>query len=120
MEVHALYLAYRDPRTPWHAKLLIAFVVGYALSPIDLIPDFLPVLGYVDDVVIIPLAVALALKMIPPSILADCREETRQAAGQKKPVNWGAAGITIAIWILLIFLAIILVRKFVRRGMTDR
>jgi len=76
-EVYALYLAYRDPRVPWYAKLLAVCVVGYALSPIDLIPDFIPVLGYLDDLVLIPLGVALALWMIPPAVMDECRARAR-------------------------------------------
>jgi uncharacterized membrane protein YkvA (DUF1232 family) len=107
MEVHTLYLAYRDPRTPWYAKLFIGCVVGYALSPIDVIPDFIPVLGYVDDMIIVPLGVAIALKMIPPGVLDDCREKARQAAGQKKPGNWLAAAVIIAVWIFVALFIII-------------
>ena len=73
-EVYALYLAYRDPRVPWYAKAVAACVVGYALSPIDLIPDFIPVLGYLDDLVLIPLGIALALRMIPPAVMDECRD----------------------------------------------
>jgi uncharacterized membrane protein YkvA (DUF1232 family) len=75
VEVYALYLAYKDPRVPWYARVFAAVVVAYAFSPIDLIPDPIPVLGYLDDLVIVPLGVALAIKMIPPQILAGCREE---------------------------------------------
>lgn len=98
-EVHALYLAYKDPRTPLHAKLFIALVVGYALSPIDLIPDFIPILGYLDDVILLPLGIALAIRMIPPEVLSDCREEAKKMEG--KPVNKTAAVVVILIWLLL-------------------
>ncbi len=77
-EAYALYLAARDPRTPWYAKLLVAGIVAYALSPIDLIPDFVPVLGYLDDLVLIPLGITLAIKMVPDSVLAECRERARE------------------------------------------
>ena len=116
MEVHALDLAYRDPRTPWYAKFLIACVVGYALSPIDLIPDFIPVLGYLDDMILVPLGVALALKTIPPGVLADCRDKARQAAEEKKPINWLAAGIIIIIFLPMAFPTIILVGKLLKLG----
>jgi uncharacterized membrane protein YkvA (DUF1232 family) len=99
IEVRALYLAYRDPRVPWYAKVLAACVVGYALSPIDLIPDPIPVLGYLDDLVIVPLGVLLARRLIPEEVLAECREKARGLQG--KPTNWWAAGVIIAIWILL-------------------
>ncbi|MDA8228635.1 MAG: YkvA family protein, partial [Desulfitobacterium hafniense] len=72
-EVYALYFAYRDPRVPWYAKLWVAIIVGYAFSPIDFIPDFIPVLGYLDDVILIPLAITLAIKMIPPEAMQDAR-----------------------------------------------
>ncbi len=112
-EVYAIYLAYRDPRTPWYARLFAACVVGYAFSPIDLIPDPIPVLGYLDDLVLIPLGIALALKMIPPLVMDECRERARQRQEQGKPVNWTAAGIIIAIWLLLAALAIALVWRII-------
>jgi len=79
-ETYALYLAYRDPRTPWYAKVFAALVVGYAFSPIDLIPDPIPVLGYLDDLLLVPLGIALALKMIPLAVLDECREQARLAS----------------------------------------
>ena len=72
-ELHALYLASKDRRTPWRAKALIALVIGYALSPVDLIPDWIPLLGFLDDLVVVPLGVLLARRMIPAEVLADCR-----------------------------------------------
>jgi len=100
-ETYALYLAYRDPRTPWYAKVFSALVVGYAFSPIDLIPDPIPVLGYLDDLILIPLGIALALKMIPPIVMDDCREQARLTMEQGKPTNWAAAAAIIAIWLLV-------------------
>jgi len=82
-DVHALYLASRDPRVPWYAKALAIVVAGYALSPIDLIPDFVPVLGYLDDVILVPLGVLLVIRMIPPEIMAEHRELA--AAAQERP-----------------------------------
>ncbi|MEW5870685.1 MAG: DUF1232 domain-containing protein [Chloroflexota bacterium] len=73
VEVYALYLAYRDARTPWYARILAACVVAYAFNPIDLIPDFVPILGYLDDLVLIPLGVKIALKLIPVEVMADSR-----------------------------------------------
>ena len=83
-ETFALYLAARCPETPWYAKLLVAGIVAYALSPIDLIPDFIPILGYLDDLVLIPIGIAFAIKLIPPSIMASCRVRAheRTAKGQ--------------------------------------
>lgn len=100
-EVFALYLATRDARTPWYAKLLAAGVVAYAFSPIDLIPDFIPVLGYLDDLVLIPIGIALAIKLIPATVLDECRMRAEDMARNGKPVNRIAAAIIIAIWIAL-------------------
>lgn len=99
-ETMALYFATRHPMTPWYAKLLVAGVVAYALSPIDLIPDFIPVLGYLDDLLLIPLGVALAIRMIPPSVLAECREKVRQSVSGGRPVSRTAAAVIIVIWIV--------------------
>lgn len=78
-ETFALYLAARDPRTPWYAKLLVAGIVAYVFSPIDLIPDFVPVLGYLDDLVLVPMGITLAIKLIPLSVLSECRARAREA-----------------------------------------
>jgi uncharacterized membrane protein YkvA (DUF1232 family) len=99
-ETYALYLAYRDPRTPWYARLFAALVVGYAFSPIDLIPDFIPVLGYLDDLVLVPLGVLLALKMIPPAVWAESRERAQRAMAAGKPVSKAAAAVIVLIWLL--------------------
>jgi len=112
-ETYALYLAYRDPRVPWYARLFAVCVVGYAFSPIDLIPDPIPVLGYLDDLVLIPLGVALALKMIPPAMMAECREKAQAVMSQGKPTNWVAAAVIVAIWIGLAALGVILVARLV-------
>lgn len=100
-ETFALYLAARHPRTPWPAKLLVAAIVAYALSPVDLIPDFVPVLGYLDDLVLIPLGLALAIRMVPPEVLAECRERAGETLGGGKPVSWGAAAAIAALWLML-------------------
>ena len=100
-ETYALYLAYRDPRVPWYAKLFAACVVAYAFSPIDLIPDFIPILGYVDDLLLVPLGIALAIKMIPSPVLAECRQRAQATLQAGRPTNWVAAGIITAIWLLL-------------------
>lgn len=101
-EVLVLYLAYKRPDTPWYAKLLSVVVVGYALSPIDLIPDFIPVLGYLDDLVLIPMGVYFAIKLIPENILNECRSQVDDAFKKGKPVNWTAGVIIISIWVLII------------------
>jgi uncharacterized membrane protein YkvA (DUF1232 family) len=95
-DVHAIYLAARDPRTPWYAKALAACVAGYALSPIDLIPDFIPVLGYLDDIVIVPLGILVVVKLIPPEVLADSRAAAARAAA--RPVTRRAAMVIVLIW----------------------
>ena len=112
-ELYALYLAYKDPRVPWYARVLAACVVGYAFSPIDLIPDPIPVLGYLDDLVLIPLGVALAIRMIPDPVLSECREKARQAANEKKPTNRIAAAVIVLVWLLLAVLAILLVKRVI-------
>jgi uncharacterized membrane protein YkvA (DUF1232 family) len=98
-EVFTLYFAARDNRTPWYAKLIVAAIVAYALSPIDLIPDFLPVIGYLDDLVLIPIGIALAIKLIPHSVLIDCRARALKAMENKKPVSWVAGAVIILIWL---------------------
>jgi uncharacterized membrane protein YkvA (DUF1232 family) len=105
LSLYALYLAYRDPRTPWVAKVVAACVVGYAFSPIDLIPDFIPLLGYLDDLLLLPLGVALALKLIPEEVMADSRLRATQLEAESRPVNRVAAFIIITIWLALLALA---------------
>jgi uncharacterized membrane protein YkvA (DUF1232 family) len=110
-ETYAIYLAYRDPRTPWYARLFAALVVGYAFSPIDLIPDGIPILGYLDDLILVPLGVALALKLIPTAVLVDCRRRAQSAMEQGLPVSRVAAVAIVAIWLLLAALAIWIVAE---------
>ena len=112
-EVYALYLAYKDPRVPWYARLFAAVVVGYAFSPIDLIPDFVPILGYLDDVVLIPLGIALALRMIPPIVMQESRAHAEAVMRQGKPINQGAAAVIIAVWVVLAALSVVLVMRIV-------
>jgi uncharacterized membrane protein YkvA (DUF1232 family) len=102
-DVTALWFAYRNPLTPWYAKVFSALVVAYALSPIDLIPDFIPVLGYLDDLILIPAGVALALKMIPPEIMEDSRRKAAQTLIEGSQKNWLVGGIIIAIWAAVLF-----------------
>ena len=114
VELYVLYLAYKDPRVGWPARIFAACVVGYAFSPIDLIPDPIPVLGYLDDLVLIPLGIALAVQMIPPRVLAECRLKAQEVAKQGRPTNWVAAGIIVAIWLALAALAIWLMLAWFR------
>src|SRR5258705_645284 len=113
-ELYALYLAYRDPRVPWYARLFAAGVVAYAFSPIDLIPDFIPVLGYLDDLVLVPLGIWLALKLVPAEVMADCRVRAAEAIREGKPVNRVAAAVIISIWLLLAALAAIYLLRRLR------
>lgn len=112
IEIYAIYLAYKDPRVPLYARIFAACVVGYAFSPIDLIPDPIPILGYADDLILIPLGVTLALKMIPPDVLAECREQAQEIIRQGKPVNRVAAAFIIAIWIFLAVLAVFFIAQW--------
>lgn len=98
-ELYALYLAYRDPRVPWYAKAFGAAVLAYALSPIDLIPDFIPVLGYLDDLLLIPLGLALAVRMVPREVMQECRRAARKALDRPVLRSWPAAVIVVALWL---------------------
>jgi uncharacterized membrane protein YkvA (DUF1232 family) len=113
VETYAVYLAYRDPRTPWYAKLLAVGVVAYAISPIDLIPDFIPVLGLLDDLVIVPLGTLLAIKTVPKEVMAECREKARNAmdVNASKRTRYLVAAIVIAIWCLLLAFVVLLAVK---------
>jgi uncharacterized membrane protein YkvA (DUF1232 family) len=102
----ALWLACRDARTPWYAKWFAACVVAYAFSPIDLVPDFVPILGYVDDLILIPLGIWIALKLIPPTVMADSRKKAEALAMNRKPVNWAAGGLILLIWAAIVVWAI--------------
>ncbi|MCE9646763.1 MAG: DUF1232 domain-containing protein [Chloroflexi bacterium] len=111
IEVYALYLAYRDPRVPLYTRIFTGCIVGYAFSPIDLIPDFIPILGYLDDLVLIPLGIKIALSMIPKNIMIESREKAQEIIRQGKPVNRTAAVMIISIWLLLAALFIALMAK---------
>ncbi len=97
-DVVALYSAIRDPRAPWFAKALGVLVVGYALSPIDLIPDFIPILGYLDDVILVPLGILIVVRMMPPEVMAEHR--ARAASLEGRPVSRVAGAVIVAIWAL--------------------
>ncbi|MDQ3317156.1 MAG: DUF1232 domain-containing protein [Actinomycetota bacterium] len=107
-ELHALYLAYRDPRVPLYARVFAAVVVAYAFSPIDLIPDPIPILGYLDDLILVPLGIALAIRMVPPAVLAECRSKAREAAAKAGPGGTAAAVAVVGIWLLLAALGVYL------------
>jgi uncharacterized membrane protein YkvA (DUF1232 family) len=106
-QTFALYLAYRDPRVPWYAKAWAAIVVAYAFSPIDLIPDPIPVLGYLDDLVLIPLGIALALRLIPPAVMAECRARAEAELAAGRPVSRIAAVVIVAIWLSMVAMAVV-------------
>ena len=93
----SLYLAARDPRTPWYAKAFAAMVVAYALSPVDLIPDFIPVIGYLDDILLVPLGLWIAMRLIPPEVIEDCRNCAADLAD--RPTSRAAAFAVVLIWI---------------------
>jgi uncharacterized membrane protein YkvA (DUF1232 family) len=106
-ETFSLYLAARDPRTPFYAKLLATGIVAYAFSPIDLIPDFVPVLGYLDDLILIPLGIALAIKLVPHQVLSECRARAQETIQNGKPVSRIAGAVIILIWLVLAALCIV-------------
>jgi uncharacterized membrane protein YkvA (DUF1232 family) len=106
-EVAALFLAMRHPRTPWYAKLLLLAIVAYALSPIDLIPDFVPVIGLLDDIVLLPLAIALVLRMIPETVIAECRARAVTNEMDRSRIGrFGAIGVAL-LWLAILVLAAI-------------
>lgn len=96
-DVHALWFAARDPRTPWVAKGLAVAVAAYALSPIDLIPDFVPVLGYLDDAILLPLGILLAIRLVPAEVLLECRARAEAAA--TRPVSRAGAAAIVVLWV---------------------
>jgi uncharacterized membrane protein YkvA (DUF1232 family) len=110
-ETFALYIAARHPRTPWYAKLFVASIVAYALSPIDLIPDFIPILGYLDDLVLVPLGIALAIRLIPGPVLDECRIKAHESLGDGSPTSRTAAAVIIVIWLALAAFSILWVYK---------
>lgn len=115
-ETLALYVACRDSRTPWYAKALGVIIVGYALSPIDLIPDFIPVLGYLDDIILLPLGIAIVLRMIPKHVMEESRARARGMFPKGSPESKTAAAIVILIWACVSLLVGFLVFKAVRKS----
>ena len=115
-EIAALWFALRDPATPWYAKALGVLVVGYAMSPLDLIPDFIPILGYLDDIILLPLGLALLRRLIPAEVMVRCRERAA-AAGQPRLRSRAAALVVILLWLAAATLvAFLLIRSFAGRG----
>ena len=113
-ETYAVYLAIQDRRTPWYARLVAGLVVAYAFSPIDLIPDFIPVLGYLDDLVIVPLGIAVTLRLIPAAALTEARSRADALIAAGRPVNRTAAVVIVAIWLAAAGAAIVLIVRLIR------
>jgi uncharacterized membrane protein YkvA (DUF1232 family) len=99
-KLFVLYFAYKDSRTPWYAKVFAVCVVAYAFSPIDLIPDFIPILGYLDDVILIPLGVLLTMRMMPESVIQACTVKAEERMKIGKPKNWFVSSLIILVWII--------------------
>lgn len=110
-DTYALYFAAHDRRTPWYAKILAAAVVAYALSPFDLIPDFIPVLGYLDDLVIVPAGIAIVLRLVPDEVLVECRERAQARANQ--PVSWVGAAFMLSVWLVLAAWLVFVIRDLI-------
>lgn len=106
-DIATLYLAYKHKLTPWYAKVVVIITVGYALSPIDIIPDFIPILGFVDDAILLPAFIWLSLKLIPKEVIVHCREEAEGIFLNGKPKNYIAGGVIILIWLLIIAIVLI-------------
>lgn len=109
-QIYLLYVSYKDPRVKWYAKVFVACVVAYAFSPIDLIPDFIPILGLLDDIILVPIGIYLSLKMIPTDVITDASLRVEALKVQSKPKNWLVGGLIIfgwlfiGIWLLFVFL----------------
>ncbi len=110
-EIMTLWFACRDPRTPWYARVLAMLIVAYALSPIDLIPDFIPVLGYLDELILLPVGTYLVLKLVPAEALADARARAQSwvESRQPKPRNWIAAAVIVLLWVAVLWAAFLLI-----------
>ena len=102
LEIYTLWLAYRMPGVPWYARAFTALVVAYAFSPIDLIPDFIPVLGYLDDLILVPLGVTLALRMLPKELVATARTEAELRLNTDHPDNWMVAVLIVVVWVFVL------------------
>ncbi|HEA30852.1 MAG TPA: DUF1232 domain-containing protein [Leeuwenhoekiella sp.] len=96
-----LHLAYKDKRTPWYAKVLIFVIIAYALSPVDLIPDFIPIIGYLDDLILLPIGIYFAVRLIPEKVKAECSTKAKDYKWNKKN-NWLIEGIIIFFWVLIV------------------
>ena len=99
-ELYVLLLAYKDPRVPWYARLFVLGLLAYGFSPLDLIPDFVPVLGYLDDLILLPLGIVLALKLIPPAVLQESRARAEELLAKQKPSSWVGTMVIVLLWLL--------------------
>ncbi|MDD9148330.1 YkvA family protein [Sporolactobacillus sp. CQH2019] len=115
MNISALWLAYQDKRTPGYAKILPIIIVGYAFSPIDLIPDFIPVLGFVDDAIVLPALIWLAIRLIPSEIMEDCRERAQKLETDKEPKNYVVSAVIVLFWLAILSAAAVAIIKLLHR-----
>lgn len=111
-QIFILYYACKDTRVPWYVKAFTVCVVAYAFSPIDLIPDFIPILGYLDDVILLPLGIMLALKMIPKDVLSDCEVKAEEMMKNGKPKNWIVGSIIVLIWCIIAVWTVMKIYQF--------
>lgn len=111
LNISALYLAYKHKATPWYAKILAVITVSYALSPIDLIPDFIPVLGFLDDAILLPVLIWLSLRVIPKKVIEECKEEAKDVFKNGKPKNYFVAGVIILLWTYIIIKILFMIMK---------
>jgi len=102
IEIRALFLAGRDPRTPWYARALALLIAAYVLSPLDLIPDFIPLVGHLDDLVIVPAGLALAIRLVPPGVMAEARQQARRAQATGRGLQFAGGALVAILWILAI------------------
>ncbi len=100
-KIYAIYIAYTEYKLPWHVKVAALLVLAYALSPIDIIPDFIPILGYLDDIILLPIGIVFVIKLIPQDIMAECLKKSENISKQKLPRNYAAAAVIVLIWVLL-------------------
>ena len=114
-ETYALYLAYKDPTVPWYAKAFAAFVVAHTVSPIDLIPDFIPVIGYLDDLIITPVGIAIALRLIPPEAMARARLQAAAASAEGRINTRAGVAIVLTIWAIAAIIAVVLIARASRK-----
>ncbi len=114
-EVYALYLAYKHPKVSWVAKIVVALTIGYALSPIDLIPDFIPVFGFLDDLLIVPAGIALSIRLIPPEVMQECRQRSQELFRSEKPKVRYAWLVVVFSWLIILAAALMFGYKFFRK-----